>query len=359
MKRKSLDEIFGAPERKKTLDEIFGAPNNLEPPAPNLTEEQKTEIAQNIKNYEDKQADALVNNKLVRNAAALTQGMANASLNPAKYIAKAAGWNIRPLEPQSATERALEKAGEYGYDAGASAVLGAGAKGLGWLGQGQGKISKLAQNLLAPGAGEATASAAAGGIAEGMYNPKNTAENILANLSGGILGGGIYGLLKGPIKTRLMKSGLENIVQDNDALKLTRRAAKIDDDVATQISNLAPGAAENINKKTFDALEADLNGVPAAARYKNVRQAFQDFMKANKRTKIKRKTARVLGDTKEGVDYYINQYYKGLSQPAAYNDYLWDKGINQISRQRAKNGVYSDYKDACNVFRVNGINEKY
>lgn len=80
---------------------------------------------------------------------------------------------------------------------------------------------------------------------------------------------------------------------------------------------------------------------------------------AARRGDVGSETARVLGDTKEGVDYYINQYYKGLSQPAAYNDYLWDKGTNQISRQRAKSGVYSDYKDACNIFRVNGINEKY
>lgn len=71
------------------------------------------------------------------------------------------------------------------------------------------------------------------------------------------------------------------------------------------------------------------------------------------------KTAEVLGDTKEMKDYYHNQIVKGFSQPKAYRDYLWDKGINQISRQRAKNDLYLDHKDACDIFRVRGINEKY
>ena len=69
--------------------------------------------------------------------------------------------------------------------------------------------------------------------------------------------------------------------------------------------------------------------------------------------------ARILGDTKELYDYYANQIYKGLPQIRAYNDYLWDKGINQISRQRAKDMLYLNHKEACNDFRVNGINEKY
>lgn len=80
---------------------------------------------------------------------------------------------------------------------------------------------------------------------------------------------------------------------------------------------------------------------------------------ASRRGNIARETAKILGDTKELYDYYINQICKGLPQEKAYNDYLWDKKINQIGRQRAEDMLYLHHKDACNDFRVNGINEKY
>ena len=70
-------------------------------------------------------------------------------------------------------------------------------------------------------------------------------------------------------------------------------------------------------------------------------------------------TAKYLGDAKEKFDYYTNQRFKGLSQRQAYNDYLWDKGINQIGRQRAKDMLYPNAKEGCEIFRVKGINERY
>jgi hypothetical protein len=80
---------------------------------------------------------------------------------------------------------------------------------------------------------------------------------------------------------------------------------------------------------------------------------------AARRGNVGGKTAEVLGDAKEVKDYYYNQIVKGYSQPKAYKDYLWDTGINKISRQRAENDLYLNHKDACNIFRVRGINEKY
>ena len=38
---------------------------------------------------------------------------------------------------------------------------------------------------------------------------------------------------------------------------------------------------------------------------------------------------------------------------------LHDKSINADSRQLATDGVYSSSKEACDKYRVNGINEKY
>lgn len=74
---------------------------------------------------------------------------------------------------------------------------------------------------------------------------------------------------------------------------------------------------------------------------------------------IGEKTAEVLGDAKEVKDYYYNQIVKGFPEQKAYRDYLWDTGINKISRQRAKNDLYLNHRDACDIFRVRGINEKY
>ena len=71
------------------------------------------------------------------------------------------------------------------------------------------------------------------------------------------------------------------------------------------------------------------------------------------------KTAKWLGDKKEDFDYYYNQIRKGLSPENALKDQIHDKTINQIGRQLAKNKLYSTSKEACQPYRVRGINEKY
>ena len=284
---------------------------------PQVSDEARAQIAQNIKNYEDKQANALVNNELVRSGVALSQGIANAGLNPAKYVAEAFGVEMKPLKPETAAERALEKAGEYGYDAAVGAALGAGAKAKGLLGQGKGKISKVARALLAPATGEAVATASTGGLLEGVTNPESTAGKVLANLVGGVAGGGLYGAINGPLRTKLVRSGLENIVQDTDSLRQVRRAAKFDDDVATSITNQAAGVAEDINQKSFKALEKELNGMGPQSRYENVRKVFQDFVNANKGNKIKRKW----DDLPRLNPYQKKQYKKALQEGLDLADY--------------------------------------
>lgn len=293
-------------------------------PGLNLSDAQKAQIAQNNQDYASDKGNpwAIVNNDLVRAGAALAQGIANSPLNPGKYIGKAAGLDLRPLEPQNAAERALEKAGEYGYDAAVGSGLGGVAKGLGLLGKGRGKISKVARALLAPATREAVATAAAGGVAEGASNPKSTAGKVFSNLAGGLVGGGIYGLVNGPMKARWMKSGLENIVQDKDAVKIARRAAKIDDGIAENISNQAPGAAENINRKSYDILNNELNGVEPSARYRDVRKDFQKFVSENRHQKIKRKW-----DSLSRLNpFQEKQYKKALQEGFDLADYGTNPG---------------------------------
>ena len=72
------------------------------------------------------------------------------------------------------------------------------------------------------------------------------------------------------------------------------------------------------------------------------------------------KTAELLGDAKENYwDYWDNQFRKGLTRSQADLDKRHDKRVNKIGRQRAQSGLYSNSRDACNSYRVNGINDKY
>ncbi len=80
---------------------------------------------------------------------------------------------------------------------------------------------------------------------------------------------------------------------------------------------------------------------------------------ATQRGKYGEKTAELLGNAKERVDYLKNRIFKNLSPFDAYVDYLHDKDINLQGRQQAKNGLYVDSKEACKYHRVKGINDKY
>ena len=50
---------------------------------------------------------------------------------------------------------------------------------------------------------------------------------------------------------------------------------------------------------------------------------------------------------------------KRLAESEANIDKNHDKQVNKIGRQRAQSGLYSNSRDACNSYRVNGINDKY
>lgn len=72
------------------------------------------------------------------------------------------------------------------------------------------------------------------------------------------------------------------------------------------------------------------------------------------------KVAELLGDAKENYwDYWDNQFRKGLTETEAYLDKIHDKKVNEMGRQRAQSGLYSNSREACNSYRVKGINEKY
>ena len=41
------------------------------------------------------------------------------------------------------------------------------------------------------------------------------------------------------------------------------------------------------------------------------------------------------------------------------DDYFHDTGINHKGRQLARKKIYSSSKDACDIYRVKGINDRY
>lgn len=251
---------------------------------PQITDEQRKIIQDRNKAYEDKQSSHWTQNPLVRAAAALGQGISNASLNPAGYVARKIGIDTKPLQPENAGERALEKAGEYGFDAAVLSPVGNYLNALGWLGKGERLASKVARAVLVPGKGAVTA-AASGGALEGTINPESTAGKIGANIVGGMLGGAAANIGNRTYQT--LKGGLENIVENNDALRLVRRGATIDDDIAQAVTRDATEAAGNINRKSVKALADVLDGVDARTRYKDVRKAYQTFVDANKGKKVR------------------------------------------------------------------------
>ena len=248
MDRKSLDEIFGTQSKKKSLDEIFGRKAEL-----SLTDEQKAQIEDNIKAYEDKHKDALIESDIVRKPVALMQGVSNAGLNPAGYVARALGVDTQPLQAKDASERMLEKAGQYGYDAAVLANIGGLAKGAGYLGTGNSVASKVAQSVLAPNVLEATAAATGGGLLEGALNPRNDFERALANITGAFIPSAISGSTAKNVQA--IKGGLDNVLNNNKAVRSVSKGIRLDDDVATKVYNETPAVKNSLNDEVYNALD--------------------------------------------------------------------------------------------------------
>ncbi len=69
--------------------------------------------------------------------------------------------------------------------------------------------------------------------------------------------------------------------------------------------------------------------------------------------------ANIKGLEKEKKDYYKNIKVRGLTPKEALIDYYHDNEINRIGRELAKTRRYKNAEEACNMFRVSGINSKF
>ena len=239
-----------------------------------LSEEQKAKPKENPQEW--------VNNPLVRGGASLLQGIANAGFNPAGYVAKSAGIDIEPLsnEEMTPTERALAKGGQYGFDAAALATTGGLAKGAGYLGSGAGAISKVAQSILAPNVLNAAAMGSAGGVAEGLANPKTEAGKMLANLAGSMLAGAGTGYLSRT--TRQLAGGLKNVLSDREANKALARGIKDSEVVADEVIKQAQPAKEQLNS-SLEKILNDTTGrkINIEQAKENAKSVYKDFIEKN------------------------------------------------------------------------------
>lgn len=246
----------------------------------NLSDEQKAQIEANNKAYEEKYEEPFIESDIVRKPAALVQGISNASLNPFGYLARSAGIDTKPLEAKDAVERALEKGGEYGYDAAALATVGNLAKGAGYLGKGNTVASKVAQEMLAPEVLMATGAGVGGGLVEGVTNPSTAFGTAVANIIGASVPASVGGALEKQIYN--VKGGLENILSNNKGVQAVSRGIATDEAIANRVKEEAPVAMNNLNERMRNALNR-LTGRKLDIKQANVNQQnrMKEFVNKN------------------------------------------------------------------------------
>ncbi len=165
-----LEARFTDAERRRQEEEFLS--RGWQPPAElrPLTDDEKNlayEQAGGIRpkrNFADKVSEFVVTNPASRAVGFALQGISNAGLNPAGYLARSFGVNTSPLTVENGVERGIEQGAATGYDLSALSVAGNIAKGGGLLGQGHNAISIGTQGLLSGEVVPAAASGFAGGL---------------------------------------------------------------------------------------------------------------------------------------------------------------------------------------------------
>lgn len=155
-----------------------------------MTEEQKAEALRAQKQWKESFnpkleeggfSEALVTNPYLRTPGFIMQGISNASLNPAGYVARAAGIDTSPLEAENAGERVAELAGQYGYDA-AALVPALKAAGVAYP-----AVAPYIAPLTEGGIPLALRTSTGSALATGIIDP----ENPYARMGTDFLGGGL------------------------------------------------------------------------------------------------------------------------------------------------------------------------
>ena len=252
-----------------------------------LTDEQRAQIQANQDEYNRKQAErnkdqwfvSLVENKpegVIQNIArpvarlglSAMQGIANAGLNPAGYVARASGIDTKPLEAQTAGERVTELAGQYGYDAAALyALLKGGAAAYPAL-------APYTAPLTYGGIPLALTQSTGSSLATGIINPENPYARMATDILGGGLGAGLtrpkFTAPKQDVKTvkELTKSIGEDALSRDiaEAERAGRNLLEVGGDEVMQSAQQARQQSPEARKIITDTLESSISEQPTRTR---------------------------------------------------------------------------------------------
>ena len=262
---------------------IVSTGSNLQP----MTDEHRAQIQANKDEYNRKQAErnkdqwfvSLVENKpegviqnitrpVARLGLSAMQGISNAGLNPAGYVARAAEIDTKPLKSENAAERAAELAGEYGYDAAALyALLTSGAAAYP-------KLAPYTAPLTFGGIPLALTESTGSALATGIINPESTVGRMVTDVLGGGKGAGLTRLKftapKQDVKTvkELTKSIGEDALNRDiaEAERTGRNLLEVGGDEVMQAAQQARQQSPEARKIITDTLESSIAEQPTRTR---------------------------------------------------------------------------------------------
>lgn len=239
-----------------------------------MTDEQKAqarEMAQQMrpeKTLGDKVSEFLVTNPIARQVGFGLQGISNASLNPAGYVARAAGIDTKPLEAQTAGERATELAGQYGFDAAAIVPT------LGLAASSAPAVAPYVAPLVEGGVPLALTGSTGSALATGIINPESTVGRIATDILGGGLSAGLtrpkFTAPKQDVKTvkELTKSIDEDALNRDiaEAERTGRNLLEVGGDEVMQAAQQARQQSPEARKIITDTLESSIAEQPTRTR---------------------------------------------------------------------------------------------
>ena len=239
-----------------------------------MTDKQKAqarEMAQQMrpeKTLGDKVSEFLVTNPIARQVGFGLQGISNAGLNPAGYVARAAGLDTKPLEAQTAGERATELAGQYGFDAAALVPT------LGLAAEAAPAVAPYVAPLVEGGVPLALTGSTGSALATGIINPESTVGRMATDILGGGLGAGLtrpkFTAPKQDVKTvkELTKSIGEDALNRDiaEAERTGRNLLEVGGDEVMQAAQQARQQSPEARKIITDTLESSINEQPTRTR---------------------------------------------------------------------------------------------
>lgn len=252
-----------------------------------MTDEQRAQIQANKDEYNRKQAErnkdqwfvSLVENKpegvvqnitrpVARLGLSAIQGISNAGLNPAGYVARAAGIDTKPLEAENTAERATELAGQYGFDAAALVPT------LGLAAEAAPAVAPYVAPLVEGGIPLALTGSTGSALATGIINPESTVGRMATDILGGGLGAGLtrpkFTAPKQDVKTvkELTKSIGEDALNRDiaEAERAGRNLLEVGGDEVMQAAQQARQQSPEARKIITDTLESSIAEQPTRTR---------------------------------------------------------------------------------------------